>query len=252
MSAIEGRVRKSLQDRFSRGKIDVFFKEKEPLFGGASVTIDYALAGKYYAALKKLKKDMRLEAEIDFIKTVGIDRILKVEDKGGSYDRVWGQMEKLLAKAAANMDVMRTKEGAHILKDQQKRLKKVSELVENIRGHSKRVRHGHVDRIRSKMNGSIACSGVIDEQRLQLEAALLGGRQDIAEEVVRLASHIKQYSTLLGSKDFVGRKIDFLIQEMNREINTIGSKAADADVSRLVVECKAELERLREQIQNVE
>ena len=101
------------------------------------------------------------------------------------------------------------------------------------------------------MNGTLKQGGM-DEQRLQMEAALLGGRQDIAEEVVRLASHIKQYGSLFPMNEAVGRKLDFLLQEMNREINTIGSKAADTDVSRLVVDCKSELERLREQVQNIE
>jgi uncharacterized protein (TIGR00255 family) len=251
MSILEGRIRKFMQAEFDRGKIDVFFKEKEPLFGGVSISVDLELARRYQAILKKLKRDLGLSDEIDFFKVVGLDKILHVEEGDGSYDRLWGQIEVLLKRATAGMMKMRIKEGAHIRDDQLKRVERLSRLVEDIQSRSQHVRDGHMERIRSKINGAISASE-IDEQRLAQEAAYLGGRQDIAEETVRLISHIKQYRHILHAKDAVGRRLDFLLQEMNREANTIGAKASDAAVSRMVVDCKAELERLKEQVQNVE
>ena len=158
-------------------------------------------------------------------------------------------MVRLLDQAAGQMTRMRSKEGAHILRDQRKRLMRLGRIVRRIRGLSDRAMDRHLKRLRRKVRGAGAA---VDEQRLQMEVAYLGGRQDIAEELVRLASHIKQYTGLIRQRGPVGRRLDFLIQEMHREINTVGAKAADATISQLVVECKAEVERLKEQIQNVE
>lgn len=251
MSVLASYIRKHVQNKFSRGKIDVFFKEKSPLFGEISVSVDTELARTYQRVLRKLKRELGLKDDIDFFDTVGLERILKIEEKEGAYENLWGEIARLLDRAAANVIKMRSNEGLHIKRDQKKRLKKLESLMRAIRGKSKHVRQNHVQRIRHKMVDAMG-NAEVDEQRLQMEAAYLGGRQDIAEEVVRLDSHIRQYSNLLASSKPVGRKMDFLLQEMNREINTIGAKAASAEISQLVVECKSELERLREQVQNVE
>ncbi len=251
MSSLESLIRKHVQKKFSRGKFDVFFKEKEPLFGSVHISIDRDLARKYQKTLKQLKKELGLKNEIDFFSTVGLDRIIQVEERGGSYERLWRQISKLIDKATSQVAKMRAKEGVHIKRDQQKRLNRVSALIKQVHRRSKSVRSTHIDRIRSKINGTFGQSEV-EEQRLQMEAAYLGGRQDIAEELVRLESHTKQYKELLRSNGSVGRKLDFLLQEMNREANTIGAKASDANISQMIVDCKAELERLREQVQNAE
>jgi len=251
MSALESLIRRHLQKIFARGKVDVFIKEKEPLFGGTSISIDTDLARKYQRALGNLKKNLGIKGDVDFLNTVGIDRIIRTEEKGGSYEKLWGQILKLLNKAMANVSKMRAIEGKHITNDQKKRLKKMQSLLKGINSKSKHVRHNNLKKIRHRISGDVGGT-VVDEQRLQMEAAMLGGRQDIAEEIVRLESHTRQYSDLLKSREAVGRKLDFLLQEMNREANTIGAKAADAKISQMVVECKAELERLREQVQNVE
>jgi len=251
MSILESNIRKHLQNRFYRGKIDVFFKEKEPLFGGVTVSIDTELAVKYKRAIQKLRKDLNLEGNIDYLQTIGLDRIIRTEEKAGSYEKLWRQISKLLNRATANVEKMRVKEGAYILRDQRKRIIAAQSMIKKIRKRSGTVRTSHVEKIRNKLSCVIGTSE-IDEQRLQLEAAYLGGRQDIAEEVVRLESHTKQYLGMLGVKKPIGRKLDFLLQEMNREVNTIGAKAADAKISQMVVECKSEIERLKEQVQNIE
>ncbi|MBT3182515.1 MAG: YicC family protein [Deltaproteobacteria bacterium] len=251
MSVLEALIRKHLQKKFTRGKFDVYFKEKEPLFGGVRISINKELASKYQNTLKKLKKELRLKNEIDFFSTVGLDRIIKIEEKGGSYVKLWGQISKLIDNVSTQVAKMRAKEGVFIKRDQVKRLNIVSSLVKQVQRRSKSVRGAHMERIRSKINGELGQTEV-DEQRLQMEAAYLGGRQDIAEELVRLASHTQQYKDLVRSNGAVGRKLDFLLQEMNREANTIGAKASDANISQMIVDCKAELERLREQVQNAE
>lgn len=251
MGILESYIRRYLQPKFERGKVDIFVKEKTSLFGGVSVSIDTELAHKYHRLITKLRKDLGLPKDGDFLHVVGLDRIIHTEEQEGSYEKLWGPIKALFDRAASHVISMQMKEGEHTLKDQERRLFKVQSLVKKIGDQSARVLGQHYNRVRRKVAGAQESKNV-DEQRLVQEVAFLGGRQDIAEELTRLASHAKQYDDLLHSKEPVGRKLDFLLQEMNREINTIGAKAADAKISQLVVDCKAELERLKEQIQNVE
>ncbi|MFH1830780.1 MAG: YicC/YloC family endoribonuclease [Pseudomonadota bacterium] len=250
MGVLEAHIRKCLTSKFSRGKLDVFFKEKEPLFGGVGITLDIELANQYKRLLANARKELGIEVRSDFLQIVGLDRILRVEEKEGSYERLWSQIVKLLDKASREVVSMRIREGAHIKRDQKSRLMRIQKLVKGICKQSDLAIGRHFDRLRAKVKG--AAGQQVDEQRLQAEVAYLGGRQDIAEELLRLESHVKQYLDLLREKDPVGRKLDFLLQEMGREVNTIGAKAADAKISQMVVDCKSELERLREQIQNVQ
>lgn len=249
MGILESHIRNRLRPLFSRGKVDVFFKEKESLFGGLAISMDTELARRYQRIIAKLKRELGLLGDSDLLQVVGLDRILKVEEKGGSYERMWGQVVRLLDQAADQVARMRTKEGAHILQDQRKRLVRLGRIVKRIRSLSDRAMDRHLKRLRRKARG---VGVAVDEQRLQMEVSYLSGRQDIVEELVRLQSHIKQYGGLIRQRGPVGRRLDFLTQEMHREINTVGAKAADAAISQLVVDCKAEMERLKEQVQNVE
>lgn len=250
MGGLESHIRKSLISKFSRGKVDVFFKEKEPLFGGTNISLDTDLARHYKRMLTKMRKELGEEARGDLIQLIGLDRIIRVQEKEGSYERLWAQISKLVAKAVRGVIIMRGKEGEHIRMDQKRRLDRVQALTKKIRRQSDAALGRHFSRLRKKVQG--AAGSQVDEQRLQAEVAYLGGRQDIAEELIRLQSHVKQYVGLLKHKDPVGRKLDFLLQEMGREINTIGAKGSDAKISQLVVDCKSELERLREQVQNIQ
>lgn len=249
MGILESHIRNHLRPLFARGKVDVFFKEKEPLFGGMTISMDTELARKYQRIIARLRRELDLRGDSDLLQIVGLDRILKVEEREGSYERLWGQIARLLNQAAGQVTKMRSREGGHILQDQRRRLARLSRLVKRIQGLSDRAMDRHLKRLRRKVGGA---GTAVDEQRLQMEVAYLGGRQDIAEELVRLQSHIRQYVELIRQREPVGRRLDFLIQEMHREINTVGAKAADAAISQLVVDCKSEVERLKEQIQNVE
>lgn len=248
MGVLESYIKKYLQNRYIRGKIDVFIKEKTPLFGDVALTVDSELAKKYQNCLKKLKRELKLTTTDEFLHYVGLDHFVTLKEKEGDYSRLWKEIEVLLNKACSNVEEMRHREGKYIQVDQQKRIRLIKKMVIQIEKYSARALDKHRNRVRK----IISKSGQVDEQRLETEVAYLGGRQDIAEELTRLESHINQYASLVKEKGSVGRKLDFLLQEVNREINTIGSKAADADISTLVVNCKSELERLREQVQNIE
>jgi len=250
MGALESHIRSKIAARFTRGKIDVFFKEKEPLFGGVSISLDMELAREYQRLLKRLEKELGVSAEEGFLQSVGLERILRVQEREGQYEKLWSRISKLVDLACRQAAAMRVKEGAHIANDQRKRLTGLLKMIAQIKKMSDSALGNHLSRLRLKV--STSAKTAVDEQRLQEEVAYLGGRQDIAEELLRLESHVKQYLQMIRSKEPVGRKLDFLLQEMHREINTIGSKAADAKISQKVVDCKSELERLREQIQNVQ
>ena len=251
MGSIEGLLRKDIQEHFLRGKIEVFFKEKSPIFGGASLAIDTDLARGYRASFRKLTHALGMGTHDDFLRHVGVDRFITVVEKEGSYERFWRQIAKLIRRAMSQVDRMRVTEGKFIADDQRRRLHRMEKLMSAIHKQSSKALDFHFERMRRRMEER---SGGVegDTKRIEDEAASLASRQDIAEEVTRLESHAVQYVDLLRDKGTVGRKLDFLLQEMNREINTIGSKAADIKISRWVVECKAELERLREQVQNIE
>ncbi len=248
MGVLESLMKKHLQNRYMRGKVDVFVKEKEVLFGDTELHVDTELARKYLGCLKKLEKNLKLKASDEFLHYVGLDHFVTLKEKEGDYSRMWNQIEKLLRLACNHVDKMRAREGLHTQKDQKKRVKHIEKNIAQIHRRAATALNRHRERVRSMVAGS----GQVDDKRLETEVAYLGGRQDIAEELTRLESHIKQYESLLVSRDAVGRKLDFLLQEINREVNTIGAKAADSEISRLVVDCKTELERLREQVQNIE
>ncbi len=250
MGSLEPLIRKYLQASFTRGKVDVYVKEKEPLFGGVRLSVNTSLAKEYQRNFRKLAHELHLPKEADFLKYLSLERFINVEEHEGSYEKFWRQVEKLIVKATAHAVLMQKREGAHLLRDQRRCIDTLAKLVQKIHAEITRVLRGQEGKVRKKLASSH--SGPMDEQRLQMEVSLLGSRQDISEELTRLESHIAQYRQIVDGEETVGRKLDFLLQEMNREINTIGSKAADVVISRLVVESKTMLEKLREQVQNVE
>lgn len=251
MGALESHLRKEVQRYFERGKIEFYIRENRPLFGDPVTTVDTALAKSYRSAFKKIRAEVGGIASDDFLQYVSLERFIHVQDREGSYEKLWGEMRALLKKVIRQVEHMRIREGAYLKKDQVKRVRLVEKLVAEIHHRSAKSLEGQVERMKKKMltqNHSVNK----DEVRMQQEIAYLGSRQDIAEEITRLGSHVKQYEKMLQTQGAVGRKLDFLLQEMHREINTIGTKANDAHISKVVVDCKAELERLREQIQNIE
>jgi uncharacterized protein (TIGR00255 family) len=248
MGVLEPKIKKHLENKYVRGKIDVYVKEVGSLLGGVEIALDLELAKKYQQAIKKLCRVLKTKYSEDILDYVDLERLVILREKSGNYERFWQQIRKLLDEACLHIDRMRRREGLFIQQDQQKRIAKVKGIVLKIKESATRSLERNKERVRKRVNNL----GQMDEQRFITEVAYLGGRQDITEEVIRLESHINQYKKLLTQKEAVGRKLDFLLQEINREVNTIGSKAADVNISRLVVDCKSELERLREQVQNVE
>lgn len=239
MGVLEAKVKETLQRRFDRGKVELFIREVEPIFGGSQLVVNVDLARQYQKSLKQLQQSLGVVSKSDFLSLVGLSPFIQSKEKEGNYLKHWRAIQRLLDRAAAHVDRMRAAEGAHLLKDQKLRLKNMDHFLHHIEVRAREnAKQRRVNLSAGVSNGN-------------LETGVPADRMDITEELIRLKSHTKQYASLLSAKDPVGRKLDFLIQEMHREVNTVGAKAADAGISSAIVEVKALLENLREQVQNI-
>ena len=249
----EGEIKKRIGEQFSRGRIEATLRADGD--GNAETasrfTLNLPLIRNYHALLGQMKENLNLRGEITLEVMAGFrDAFIPVET---SQDPavLWEGLSKILAAAMRALIEMREKEGGSLKSDLVDRLNGIADCLEGIDRRVPQVvldyqkRLG--DRVR-ELTGGLA----VDEARLLQEVAIMAERSDITEEIVRFRSHIDQFNDLLAGEDAAGRKIDFLIQEMGREINTIGSKSGDAEISRGVIEIKSELAKLREQVQNIE
>ncbi len=251
MTSLEHLIRSVIQTKIARGKCDIYIRENEKICKSTQLTVNVALAKQFNDCLTQLEKSLALPKTNNPIQFMDLNKIISVEEVHIDYEKWWKQIETLVNRALTQLTRMRQKEGINIRKDQKLRLKHLLRLVKQIDKTIKKAQSNQPKKLREKINASVG-EGVFDEQRFQNEVVFMISKQDISEEIVRLYSHIKQYAALIDDKGLVGRKIDFLLQEMNREINTIGSKSSGVAISEYVVEAKSELERLREQIQNIE
>ncbi|MBA4396389.1 MAG: YicC family protein [Syntrophus sp. (in: bacteria)] len=253
LSALEIEIKKKIGESLQRGKIDVTIRRD--VQGGAEngqyLALNLPLAQNYFNLLTQLKQSLNLRDDISLETIAGQkDVFLPVESPQDSA-ALWQELEKVLGEALAGMMDMRRREGEILSRDLSARLDLMVQLLSGIDAKAPRVvleyQRRLADRIREMTGGLI-----IDEARLSQEVAIFAEKSDITEEIVRFRSHIGQFLEMINSEDAIGRKVDFLIQEMNREVNTIGSKSGDADISKQVIEIKSELAKLREQVQNLE
>lgn len=246
----ENDVRKSVSERLKRGKIDVFI-QLESIADGRPPHVNIPLARAYYAAFTSLRQELGIEEPVPLALIVSQKDILAVTEND---DHAEAMRERLLATVGRAVDAlegMRIREGNELTDDLQRRRETLALLMERIRVRAPSVPVEYAEKIAARL-ARFAPEGLPDEARLAQEIALMADRSDITEEQVRFASHLVQFDAALQSPEPVGRKLDFLLQEMGREVNTIGSKANDGEITSCVVELKAELEKIREQIQNIE
>lgn len=246
----ENDVRKSVSERLKRGKIDVFI-QLESIADGRPPHVNIPLARAYYAAFTSLRQELGIEEPVPLALIVSQKDILAVTEND---DHAEAMRERLLATVGRAVDAlegMRIREGNELTDDLQRRRETLALLMERIRVRAPSVPVEYAEKIAARL-ARFAPEGLPDEARLAQEIAIMADRSDITEEQVRFASHLVQFDAALQSPEPVGRKLDFLLQEMGREVNTIGSKANDGEITSCVVELKAELEKIREQIQNIE
>jgi uncharacterized protein (TIGR00255 family) len=248
---LEMEYKKKIGERFKRGRIDVSIRLEGEGADTSKVNLNLEIAHNYFDVLNRLQDEFHFQEPITLKSLTGFRDIFSPPSETELSPDFLSQVEKTLQEALSMLVNMRQDEGMALYSDMQMRLKVITEIMETIRLRAPQVvleyQKRLADRIKELTDGL-----ALDDARLAQEVAIMADRCDITEELVRMQSHISQFETLLQSEDAEGKKIDFLLQEMNREINTIGSKSNDAEITRQVIEAKSELGKVREQAQNVE
>jgi uncharacterized protein (TIGR00255 family) len=251
LSLFENRIKEIIRSQVSRGRIDITFRLDNLGEEKVQLSVDFDLAQQYYRVLQDLKEKLQLKDEVTLNLLVGAKDLITVQEESGDIEPYWQEVLLILKQSFKYMDDMKRLEGESLTKDLQQRLKHIAQQLQMIKQQFpprlKATLTRLHDRLRSLLEGI-----EIDSSRFQQEIAFLTERADITEEIVRAESHLSQFSTLLEGNEPVGRKMDFLLQEIHREANTVSAKANDAEVSQRVVEIKSELEKIREQVQNIE
>lgn len=249
--AMENEVKRLAASVLKRGKIDISVQWDEAVAGNAAPQLDMIVARAYFDAYVRLSKELNLPQDAPLSLIMSQKGVVKEVAVAVDETELQPQLLAAVQAAVAALDAMRIKEGTALADDLQARRRQVAEWTALIGERTPQVVLEYRQKLKARLD-QLLDGNEMDEGRLAQEVALLADRCDITEELVRLASHFNQFDEALRSSEPVGRKLDFLMQEMNREVNTIGSKSNDADVTKLVIQIKAEMEKMREQVQNVE
>jgi uncharacterized protein (TIGR00255 family) len=251
LAQMEDQIRKAVQQHCLRGRVDVSVSVHNSGNGLKAVTIDHALAKQYHIALKQLQKALGMRGTLDISLLAGFRDIVSLTDQPVDAGQLSKTVLRVLGGAVKDLDGMRRREGEALAKDLAIHLDAIRTAKTAVAMKAPILAQGAFDRMKTRVQ-ALLHGEVPDHARLLQELAVYADRSDLSEELVRLESHMLQFDQTLGSKESVGKTLEFILQEMGREVNTIGSKANDADIAALVVRMKAELEKLREQVQNVE
>ncbi len=249
--SIETEFKKLIQDRFPRGRIDCSITLNG---GGESVkqlSLNRELAKQYCFLLETLKQELGLEGKVDLALLANIPDLIVVTEPPMLLEQLGTAANRLLKKAMDSLDEMRQREGKQLYQDLTDRIKVLRQALKKIGSRAPRVVKTYQRRVIQRVK-ELSRGLKLDQDRIHQEVALHAERCDVTEEITRLQSHAKQFEQMISGGQTVGRSLDFLIQEMNREVNTIGSKGNDVVIAREVVYMKTELEKLREQVQNIE
>ena len=251
LDALESRARDEINAKVSRGRIAARVQWTAKSGDRAQVEIDRNLAKEYAKEYRKLATDLKLGGEVSLDTILRAPGVLQTSEEELDVESLWTPLRTAVRAALKELLAMRAREGANLKKDLQKRIDALQKSVKAVKRQAPKTVRRHREALLDRLNQS-GLDLKLDDERVLKEVALFADRIDITEELTRLESHFGQFADYAKSKGPVGRTLDFLSQEMNREVNTIGSKANDPVVSRLVVAMKSELEKFREQVQNVE
>jgi uncharacterized protein (TIGR00255 family) len=253
LEVLEAQIRDEINRRVARGRVTarVTLHAGEKKDGG-SVRINAALAQAYAKRLRDLARELKLSGDVTLDHLLRAPGVLESDDDVPDAEDFWPAVEKALKQALEMMVAMREKEGTHLRRDLVKRIDSMRKSAIKVQKRAPQIQVRYRQQLMERIQGAGIEAQKIEEERVLKEIIFFADRSDISEEITRLQSHFKQFDDCVNSREPVGRTLDFLAQEMNREINTIGSKANDAMISREVVVLKTELEKFREQAQNVE
>lgn len=248
---LEDALRKAASEKIKRGKVDIFFNVEHAQKSGEVVTLNTELARSYHNALLALSEELGIPCTAKAETFLRLPDIFTVEAEDEDADEISKAALSALSCALEGYEKMRETEGEKLYEDLCSHLAFIENATKEIEDYSPNIVTAYQKRLEERMRETLG-NTEYDETRLMTEVAIFSDKVNTNEETVRLKSHTEQFRKMLNSSDAVGRKIDFLIQEMNREINTIGSKSNDLTIARIVIDVKAEIEKLREQIQNIE
>ena len=247
----EDTVKQAVSAGVSRGKVDVFVSAQASQDSGTVVSVNDDLARGYRDAVSHIAETLGLESGLNAFNIARFPDVLTVERRELDKDKAAAALSEITAKAVEEFNAMREREGERLRRDMLGKLETIEGLVSVVEERSPQTVKEYRERLEARLRDILADRS-LDEQRVITEAAIFADRTAVDEETVRLRSHIAQFRTMLEEGSPIGRKMDFLVQEFNRESNTIGSKCSDASLAKVVVDLKSEIEKIREQLQNVE
>ena len=250
-NAIEDVIRKKVEERHQRGRVDLLLSVNGDFTDLVTVKANLQLASLYKDTLQEMADGLDLTPEIDLNMLTSFPDVLVTEQGTEDLDDSWPVIEQAIDKALDNCEVMREQEGQNLVNDLLKRLAFFKETVDTVEGFIPELLEQRENNLKQRLEKLLE-NIQLDPMRLAQEVAIMADKTDVTEEIVRLRCHIEQFQKFLGEDAAVGRKLDFLIQEFLREVNTLASKINDASIAHLTVGLKSELEKMREQIQNIE
>lgn len=252
ISFLEDKARNLIKNHIKRGRVDLYIKLD--LLGSEDVNLkfDETLATQYVNILSQIKDKFDVIDDISVMNIAKFADVIKSEEKEEDEDLLWSMFKEALEEALENLKEMRIEEGEKLAEDVVMRCDLLKNYIDEIEKYSYNVVIDYKEKLNNRINEILDNPSIVDENRLAQEVAIYADKSSITEEIVRFNSHIEQLKKTVIKDESIGRKIDFLIQEMNRETNTIGSKSSDLNITNLVVDIKSELEKIREQIQNIE
>ncbi|HEX8898214.1 MAG TPA: YicC/YloC family endoribonuclease [Chthoniobacterales bacterium] len=251
LAMLEPRIRQAINEKISRGRMNVMIGLQESANGAGALALDTALARSYHEAMLALQKELSAPGEITIGTILQAPGVMRSPEQTVNADDAWPVVERALSIALGDLIKMREREGKHLAKDLIHRLKTLRAEIKEIR----KLYPDVVKKYRAVLRERLDKAGLdlaLDDERLIKEVTIFADRSDISEELTRLESHLAQFAHHLRKNEPVGRTLEFITQEIFRELNTLGAKSNDAGISEHVVACKSELEKIREQIQNLE
>jgi uncharacterized protein (TIGR00255 family) len=249
---LEAQIKKLVTTKIVRGRVEVMIKVKNGSQAVSDIRVNLPLAKAYYGALCELNETLQIEEKIGLQTLLSMQGIIIVTESEEDLEKTWSLLSSCIQEALESLEAMRISEGMAIYQDFRKRLQSVEEDLSRIKGFATSILSQYQNRLKERIAALTQGTVEVDPNRLAQEAAFLADKSDITEEIVRAESHLKQFRSMIESEGATGRALDFLLQELNREVNTIGSKGGDVQLSQIVVGLRSELEKLREQVQNIE
>ena len=252
ISFMEEKKKQKMKKYISRGRVDVFINHAGQGEISKAVTLDKELGKAYRDAFYALSQELGLQNDLTTSCLARLPEMITLEEPEMEEEALWAEMEKGVQEAAGQLCAMRSSEGKNMEDDLNHRIQILKGYIDEIGSLSPDYSKAYRERLMKRIQELTDKEFEVDEQRIAMEVAILSEKTCIDEELVRFRSHLNQMAETLSQTETVGRKLDFMLQEVNREINTIGSKASDFNINSLVVEVKSELEKMREQVQNIE